>query len=160
MIALAGGFQLRSMSVDDLPAVAAIEQASQVTPWTLPIFHDCHNSGYDCRVIAQDETVAGFAILSSVLDEAHLLNIAIAPAFQRRALALNTLKELIRDYRQRQMRFLYLEVRASNVAAQTLYQRLGFVISGERKNYYLAGTDASVGRENAILMTLELSLQG
>jgi ribosomal-protein-alanine N-acetyltransferase len=90
----------------------------------------------------------------------HLLNIAIAPAFQRRALALNTLKELIRDYQQRQMRFLYLEVRASNVAAQALYQRLGFVISGERKNYYLVGSGTNAGRESAILMTLELSLHG
>lgn len=153
---LADGFQLRAMYAADLLAVAAIEGASQVTPWSLAIFRDCLASHYDCRVIAQDDTVAGFAILSSVLDETHLLNIAIAPAFQRRGLALNCLSELIRDYRQRDMRFLYLEVRASNHAALALYRQLGFEVSGERKNYYLTGSGASASRENAILMTLAL----
>ncbi|MDF1630597.1 MAG: ribosomal protein S18-alanine N-acetyltransferase [Alcanivoracaceae bacterium] len=152
MTALHAGFQLRSMGEDDLPAVVAIEDATQPTPWTEQVFRDCFNSHYDCRVIARDGDIAGFAVLSSVLDEVHLLNIAVAPAMQRRGLAWAALRELIADYQQRSMGYIYLEVRASNQGARQLYQRLGFQLNGERKNYYRT-TD---GRENAILMSLAL----
>jgi [ribosomal protein S18]-alanine N-acetyltransferase len=152
MIVLHAGFQLRTMTDDDLPAVVAIENATQPTPWTEQVFRDCFNSHYDCRVIERDGDIAGFAVLSSVLDEVHLLNIAVAPALQRRGLAWAVIRELIADYRQRSMEFLYLEVRASNSAARALYERLGFQVTGERKNYYRTLN----GRENAILMMLTL----
>ena len=152
MTHLHAGFQLRSMLGDDVPAVVAIEDATQPTPWTEQVFRDCFTSHYDCRVIERDGMIAGFAVLSSVLDEVHLLNIAVAPAMQRRGLAWAALRELIADYRQRNMGYVYLEVRASNHGARQLYERLGFQVTGERKNYYRKAD----GRENAILMMLTL----
>lgn len=152
MIALHAGYQLRPMVEDDLPVVVEIENATQPTPWTAQVFRDCFTSHYDCRVIERDGAIAGFAVLSSVLDEVHLLNIAVAPAMQRRGLAWAALRELIADYRQRKMGFVYLEVRASNHGARQLYERLGFQVTGERKNYYRKAD----GRESAILMTLTL----
>lgn len=152
MTHLHAGFQLRSMLGDDVPAVVAIEDATQPTPWTEQVFRDCFTSHYDCRVIERDGMIAGFAVLSSVLDEVHLLNIAVAPAMQRRGLAWAALRELIADYRQRNMGYVYLEVRASNTGARGLYERLGFQVTGERKNYYRTHD----GRENAILMMLTL----
>ena len=152
MTHLHAGFQLRSMLGDDVPAVVAIEDATQPTPWTEQVFRDCFTSHYDCRVIERDGMIAGFAVLSSVLDEVHLLNIAVAPATQRRGLAWAAMRELIVDYRQRSMGFIYLEVRASNTGARGLYERLGFQVTGERKNYYRTHD----GRENAILMMLTL----
>ena len=152
MTHLHAGFQLRSMLGDDVPAVVAIEDATQPTPWTEQVFRDCFTSHYDCRVIERDGMIAGFAVLSSGLDEVHLLNIAVAPAMQRRGLAWAAMRELIVDYRQRSMGFIYLEVRASNTGARVLYERLGFQVTGERKNYYRTHD----GRENAILMMLTL----
>ena len=152
MTHLHAGFQLRSMLGDDVPAVVAIEDATQPTPWTEQVFRDCFTSHYDCRVIERDGMIAGFAVLSSVLDEVHLLNIAVAPAMQRRGLAWAALRELIADYRHRNMGYVYLEVRASNTGARGLYERLGFQVTGERKNYYRTHD----GRENAILMMLTL----
>jgi ribosomal-protein-alanine N-acetyltransferase len=91
-------------------------------------------------------------ILSSVLDERHLLNVAVAPARQRRGLALWMLEDELDEARTASMSVMYLEVRAGNDGAQSLYRRLGFVENGRRKGYYRAGT----GREDAVLMMLEL----
>lgn len=178
MIPLHAGFMLRPMSAEDINEVVAIERACQPTPWSDALFRDCLAGHYDCRSIvrggvggvagvgevggvsgdavgADDPSakLAGFVVLSSVLDEVHLLNIAVAPAWQRRGLAWAALRELIAHYRQTGMQYLYLEVREGNAAARALYRQLGFAEVGERKHYYRSPG----GRENAILMTLPLS---
>ena len=78
------GARMRAMTSADLPAVLAIENASQPTPWSEGNFRDCLRGAYRCRVAAVDGEPVGFMILSSVLDERHLLNVAVAPARQRR----------------------------------------------------------------------------
>lgn len=153
MTALHAGCTLRPMTEADLPEVVAIEDALQPTPWSAQVFRDCFNSHYDCRVVQRDSAVIGFVVLSSVLDEAHLLNIAVAPAMQRRGIAWAVLKEVIPEYQARALRYLYLEVRESNTGARTLYEHLGFQTVGQRKNYYRTQD----GRENAVLMMLDLS---
>ena len=76
------GARLRAMTSLDLPAVMAIETASQPTPWSEGNFRDCLRSGYRCQVATVDGVPVAFMILSSVLDECHLLNIAVAPAWR------------------------------------------------------------------------------
>jgi [ribosomal protein S18]-alanine N-acetyltransferase len=152
MVELHAGFRLRPMTEQDVEAVVAIENATQPTPWTARIFLDCFASHYDCRVMTHGEQVVGFAVLSSVLDELHLLNIAVAPAMQRRGIAWAALKQILADYQRTDMRSLYLEVRESNLGARSLYQHMGFQVIGERKNYYRT----QGGRENAILMMKSL----
>ncbi len=78
------GARLRALTSADLDRVQAIEEASQVTPWSPGNFRDCLRSGYRCQVATVDGVPVAFMILSSVLDECHLLNIAVAPAWQRR----------------------------------------------------------------------------
>src|SRR5690554_3761645 len=124
MSVLHAGFRMRMMIDDDLDAVTQIEAATQPTPWSRQVFVDCLASGYDCRVVVRDGEVVALAVLSSVLDEVHLLNIAVAPALHRRGIAWAMLRELVEDYRRRQMQQLYLEVRESNQAARVLYERL------------------------------------
>ena len=153
MTVLHAGCLLRPMTEADLPEVVAIEEATQPTPWSAQVFRDCFSSHYDCRVVQRDSAVIGFVVFSSVLDEAHLLNIAIAPTMQRRGIAWAVLKEVIPEYQARALRYLYLEVRESNVGARTLYEQLGFQAIGQRKNYYRIHD----GRENAVLMMLDLS---
>jgi [ribosomal protein S18]-alanine N-acetyltransferase len=148
MADLHAGFRLRPMTEADLSAVVEIEQATQPTPWSAGVFLDCFASRYDCRVVTLQDQVVAFAVLSSVLDEVHLLNIAVAPAMQRRGVAWATLKELIAEYQRPDLRSLYLEVRESNRGARALYEHLGFQVIGERKGYYRT----EGGRENAILM--------
>ncbi|ASK34820.1 ribosomal protein S18-alanine N-acetyltransferase [Alloalcanivorax mobilis] len=149
----ATGARLRAMTRADLPGVLAIEQACQSTPWSEGNFRDCLQSDYHCQVAAVDGVLAAFMVLSSVLDETHLLNIAVAPAFQRRGLGRWMITEALTEAVSSGITVMYLEVRASNHGARDLYQQLGFQESGRRKNYYRAGD----GREDAVLMWAELA---
>ena len=87
-----------------------------------------------------------------VLDEATLFNIAVDPAFQRRGLGRELLTHLIRELETRDVFTLWLEVRASNVAAIALYESLGFNEATIRRNYY----PTAEGREDAIIMALPI----
>ena len=151
-IPLLAGFVLRPMTEEDLADVLRIEEATQVTPWSMGVFRDCLRGGYQCQVMAKGEQIAGFLVVSRVLDEAHLLNIAVAPAQQRRGLAWATIHALCDDLLERDTGFIYLEVREGNQGARTLYERLGFEVTGVRKDYYRKPG----GREHAILMLLRL----
>src|SRR5690606_38943246 len=145
---LHAGFHVRPMTDADLDAVWAIEQATQLTPWSGLVFSECLVAGYDCEVVERDGVIAAFMIVSRVLDEAHLLNIAVAPAFQRRGLAWALLRHLQDTCTARDTSVIYLEVRASNTPARELYTRFGYQQTGTRKDYYRT----EGGREDAILM--------
>lgn len=153
MTELHAGCRLRPMRGDDLDVVVEIENATQPSPWAKTVFNDCLRGGYDCQVIERDRIVIGFQIVSRVLDESHLLNIAVAPAFQRRGIAWAVLRELEQQCREKSSSVIYLEVRESNAAARVLYERLGYLETGLRKAYYRTPG----GRENAVLMMLELT---
>src|SRR5690349_20724089 len=72
----------RRMRASDLSEVAALEKSLYAFPWSLGNFRDSVNAGYDCWTVTHGEAVIGYAILMVALDEAHLLNIAIASAWQ------------------------------------------------------------------------------
>jgi ribosomal-protein-alanine N-acetyltransferase len=141
------------MQETDLGAVAAIEAATQITPWSLTLFRDCLESGYLCQVLrhqhaSNEKQVVAFQVISSVLDECHLMNIAVAPAFQGKGLGRAMLVEALAQARQRGASVIFLEVRSSNLHAQALYSSLGFKQYDVRHHYYRSPK----GREDACLM--------
>ncbi len=98
-------------------------------------------------VAVEDGAVAGYAVLSSVLDEGSLDNIAVSPAYRRRGIADALLGDILRQAREQALASVTLEVRASNAPAIALYRKHGFAEVGRRRNYY------EKPREDAILMT-------
>lgn len=141
------------MTDADLPAVMAIERASQPVPWTEGMLRDSLRSGYWCRVLEDGGAPCAFAILSSGGGDAHVLNIAVDPPARRRGHARRLLADLADAARERGADQLFLEVRAANTAAITLYQDLGFAEVALRRGYYpLPGG----GREDAIIMARAL----
>ena len=86
-------------------------------------------------------------MLSVVLDEGNLDNIAVAPDYRRRGVA-DALLGAVTGFGRAHLAALLLEVRASNAPAIALYEKHGFAAVGRRKNYYEAP------KEDAILMTL------
>jgi len=66
------------MRATDLAEVAFLEKSLYAFPWSLGNFRDSLNAGYDCWSVTHGETVIGYAVLMIALDEAHLLNVAIA----------------------------------------------------------------------------------
>lgn len=144
---------MRPMQQEDLPQVMAIEEAVYPFPWTPGIFHDCLRVGYCCWVLLLDEQVIGYGVMSVVIDESHILNLCIHPKWHRNGLGNKMIRRLLKIARQHGAETAFLEVRASNQAALKLYQGLGFIEVGQRKEYYPCPNQA---REDAIVMSLEL----
>jgi len=142
---------IRKMTSLDLDAVLAIETVCSVDPWTRAIFLGCLERDH-CYVITLDRQVIGFAVVMFIQTECQILNISITPGLQRRGYGHSLLKDLIESARLAKATDLLLEVRCSNAAAISLYQKMGFVIIGHRKDYYLT----LEGREDAHVMLLKL----
>lgn len=100
--------------------------------------------------MAQKTTVIGYAAALHVTDESQLIAIAVAPSQQGRGIATRLLAELLRAAAHRGVRAFGLEVRLSNLRAQALYRRFGFMPVGVRRDYY---PPSLVGpREHALIM--------
>ncbi len=144
---------LRPMQVEDLDMVAALESHISPGPWTWGIFRDCLQAGYDAWVLEDDAgVVAAFGVLSTGAAEAHILNLGVAPALRRRGLGRRMLRHLLCRARQLGAQRAFLEVRVSNVGAQSLYRSQGFHEIGVRLNYYRNAE----GREDALVLSLSL----
>jgi ribosomal-protein-alanine N-acetyltransferase len=142
----------REMQASDLDAVMQIETVNFPFPWTVGNFKDSINSGHVCSVLEMDKTIIGYAILMMVLDEAHLLNISVAPSHKGQGLGRYLLDHMMQIGREKGGLNMFLEVRPSNVSAITLYESIGFNEMGVRPGYYPAHN----GRENAVLMGVAL----
>ncbi len=146
----------RAMTVADVDAVLDIETRAYAHPWTRGNFIDSLAAGYLAEVLllgarGQARVVGYFLALVGV-GELHLLNLTVAPEWQGRGLGHALLDGVQAAAGERGHALLWLEVRASNQTARTLYQRRGFVEVGVRRAYYpVAG-----GREDAIVMRLAL----
>lgn len=93
--------------------------------------------------------VIGYAGTWIIVDEAHLMNIAVTPTFQRQGLGELLLLVVLDSMRALGAATCTLEVRPSNTRAQALYRRLGFHVEGRRRRYYLDNG------EDALIMTTE-----
>jgi len=136
------------MSTADVPAIFDIEERAYEHGWTEGILRDCIRVGYLCWTVEWDQQIIGYGILSVGAGEAHLLNLAIDPKFQRRGLGRRVLRFLMDVAHKQGAESIFLEVRDSNKSAIALYLDQGFNQIGIRNDYY--PTDN--GREDAIMM--------
>jgi [ribosomal protein S18]-alanine N-acetyltransferase len=143
---------LAPMRDTDLAEVMAIEDAIYSHPWTRGNFADSLVAGYECRTWRMDGELLGYFVLMVAAGEAHLLNLSVAPAWQRKGHGSALLREASAIARLRGARGIFLEVRPSNAGAQALYIRFGFRKIAVRRGYYPAHS----GREDALVLTLAL----
>lgn len=142
----------RDMTSQDLADVVSIESAVHAYPWKRGHFADALKAGNATLVMELGREMVGYAIVMTVLDEAHLLNISIAKSHQRQGLGRKLLEQVVALAQSKQCKDLYLEVRESNQPAIALYESVGFNEMSIRRNYY----PAKHGREHAILMGLAI----
>ena len=145
---------ISSLSQSDLPAAFQIEKRAHAFPRSEHTFASNQGERYLNYQLTVEGRMAAFAITQVVLDEATLFNIAVDPDFQRRGFGKALLEHLIDELEKRGVLTLWLEVRASNVAAIALYESLGFNEATIRRNYY----PTADGREDAIIMALPISM--
>jgi len=142
----AGG--IRRLAYSDLPAVIAIERRSFPTPWSLAMFvlELSKPSGICLAATAGDELV-GYLVCSRYDQVWHLMNVAVAPERRRAGVARGLIAKLVEEGGG-SLPFT-LEVRVSNRAAITMYERLGFRSAGVRPRYY------QDNGEDALIMWLD-----
>ena len=147
--------RIRKMRRADIAVVYEIESDAYEFGWTQGIFRDCLNAGHECWVLELDREIAAYAVIASQVDEAHLLNLCVAPAWQGTGLGKRLLRRMIDVARWHAAERLLLEVRPSNPVAMHIYRRHGFEEVGRRPRYY----PARHGREDAVVMALRLRPQ-
>ncbi|WUR15250.1 ribosomal protein S18-alanine N-acetyltransferase [[Empedobacter] haloabium] len=142
------------MQVTDLADVVAVEQSVYPHPWTRTNFADSLKNGYQAWVLRNPaRELLGYFLVMGVVDEAHLLNVAVAAPWQGQGLGRFLLNQSAACARGLGMESMLLEVRPSNVRALEIYRRYGFTEIGRRKGYYPA---ANGTREDAIVMRIAL----
>jgi ribosomal-protein-alanine N-acetyltransferase len=109
-----------------LPEVLAIEQAAYEHPWSVTNFRDALKSGYQAQLLTAGGTVLGYFVAMKGVDEVHLLNITVAPAFQRQGWARVMLDALALWARAQGVQWLWLEARVSNLRAVQVYEAHGY----------------------------------
>ncbi|NND65252.1 MAG: ribosomal protein S18-alanine N-acetyltransferase [Gammaproteobacteria bacterium] len=170
---------LRAMRLRDLVQVSAIERHAYAFPWSQENFSDCLTAGYRVRVLDHKGEICGYSVVSLVPGEAHLLNLCISPAWQRRGCGRYLLNDVITAASGSACEAVWLEVRQSNRKALKLYRQMGFDIVGVRKDYYRSSQGPmgrfsqrpasrfkrfsrapSIGREHAWVLKLQLARAG
>ena len=144
-------YQIIPMTPAQLPQAAALERACFSHPWTeQALAEDLDNELLTLlAAVGEDGTLLGYGEVRTVLDEGTLERIAVAPQSPRHGAAEALLRRFLDDGREK-LAFLTLEVRAGNVPAIGLYEKLGFEVVGRRRNYYREEG------EDALLMTVVL----
>jgi ribosomal-protein-alanine N-acetyltransferase len=134
------------MKHGDLVDVVPIEKLCFGDRWTVQSFaNEIDNPASHYFVVREGDRIVGYAGYWLILEEAHVTTIAVHPAFQRRHIGERLLLHLIDDAAGRGAKWVTLEVRASNMGAQRLYEKYGFTSLGRRKGYYQEdGEDALV----------------
>jgi len=144
-------FSVRLMVAEDLDAVMSVEKDSFCTPWSRSSFEEELAKNRLARyIVALDGSeVVGYAGTWLVINEAHVTNVAVRGSRRRQGIGRLLMETLMVLARHEGMDSMTLEVRVANQAARRLYQQLGFVEAGLRKDYY------SETKEDALILWRE-----
>lgn len=138
---------IREMQPEDLREVCRIEKENFSLPWSEKGFLDFIKKENTCYLTALlDGKVAGYCGMLQVLDEADITNVAVDMQYRKCGIGYAMLLRLIECGKARGIEAFTLEVRESNAPAIALYEKLGFVNCGIRKNFYERPV------ENAVIM--------
>ena len=138
------------MNESHVSAVAELEKICFSDPWSENSVASELKNKLALWLVAEEEgRVAGYIGSQTCGDESDVMNVAVHPDFRRRGIAETLVNALVEQLKAIESRCLTLEVRASNVPAISLYEKLGFSEVGRRKNYYRNP------REDALIMRKE-----
>ena len=147
-------WQLRRAEESDVPAIMDLERSTFVSDaWSERSMRTEVKGEHGYYLVAfppeEPERIDGYAGLLAPRGsgEGDIQTIAVAPHARRHGLGRTLMLALIGEARKRDVRTVFLEVRADNPGAQTLYRSLGFEDIGVRPQYYQPdGVDAIVMR--------------
>ncbi len=140
------------MHESHIAQIAALEQLCFSDPWSENSVRSELSNPLSLWLVAEEgDKVIGYVGSQSVPPEADVMNLAVAPDYQKKGIGRKLMTELIAELHSRGMNALFLEVRVGNLPARSLYQSLGFVEVGRRPKYYVNPT------EDALILRKELT---
>ena len=145
-------YHLEFLAPHHLLAAAELEVQCFSQPWSANALEILtRDGGFGIAAIADDGKLIGYGGMLTVLDEGQITNVAVSPEFRRQGVGKALMHELKEEALRRGIASVSLEVRASNLAARSLYLGLGFADAGIRKRFYSHPT------EDAFVMLLNLN---
>jgi ribosomal-protein-alanine N-acetyltransferase len=137
--------QLAPVSHIWIERLVEIDSSWNPRHWSLQLFErELVNPAARMRGIFVDDLLVGYLIAHVVLDEAHIVSFGLDPEWRGRGLGKSLLKDFLRIASLEHITSVTLEVRASNLVAQSLYQGAGFVVCGIRRHYYSDNSEDAV----------------
>lgn len=129
--------EIKRMNRQHVSQVAALEQICFSAPWSeKSIVGELDNPLSLWLVCEEEDTVLGYVGSQTVLGETDMMNVAVSPEARRKGIAQGLILTLEDELKLLGSHCLTLEVRASNIPAITLYEKLDFSQVGRRPNYY------------------------
>ena len=157
---LGNGFSISRMTEHDLLEVVEIEEDSGLSRWGWAAYYaELQGSNRDLMLVARapkskaprvSHTLAGYIVARIGANELHINNVAVRERYRRQGIGLNLLDRILEEGRSRGVEAAFLELRAGNTAALSLYEKCGFTLTSRRKRYY------SEPPEDALVMTIQL----
>jgi len=145
------GFLIREATPQDVFGISVVEKSCFSVPTSKELFDAAlAHPDWHYFVIEYEKKIVGYCGIYLILDEGQIGNIGILPEFRSRGFGLALMDHIISFCEKSDIKTITLEVRESNMVARNLYTKLGFVIVGSRRNYYVKPV------ENAILMDKKL----
>ena len=142
-------FEIKKLSEENSAAVAEIENLCFSHPWSEETVSSEMKSKFaDFFGAFCEDKLTGYIGGRTIAGETEIFNVAVSPEFRRKGIAKALIEKFIEAVREKETQVIFLEVRTSNLSAISLYEKVGFVFCGIRKDYY------SDPKENALLMRL------
>ena len=128
---------LTQMNAAHVSQVAELERICFADPWSeKSVASELDNKWALWLVALEDDAVVGYIGSQTAVDETDVMNVAVHPDHRRQGIAEALIEKLVQELKARGSHALMLEVRSSNAPAIALYEKLGFLQVGLRKNYY------------------------
>jgi ribosomal-protein-alanine N-acetyltransferase len=141
---------IEDMKAGDLRSIVEIEKASFTTPWSeASFFNELKKPRSFSKVAKSGEKIVGYICAGWIIDEGHIIDVAVHPDYRRLGIASTLVSLGIERLKEEGCRFVFLEVRDSNEPAKKMYGKFGFEVLGTRKNYYVSPV------EDAVIMVLK-----
>jgi ribosomal-protein-alanine N-acetyltransferase len=157
---LSNGFSISRMTEHDLLEVVEIEEQSGLSRWGWAAYYaELQGSNQDLMLVARtpeskaprvSHTLAAYIVARVGANELHINNVAVRERYRRQGIGLTLLGRILLEGKRRGVAVAFLELRAGNAAALSLYEKCGFSLTSRRKNYY------SDPIEDALVMTIQL----
>ncbi len=138
-------YSIKKAELSDLPFLEEAERKCFTDPWSVEMLEEEVNHALSVfYILSYRSKQIGYFSYLHILDESHILNVAILPEYQGQGHGNELMRSLIATAQELGCTAFTLEVRQSNAKAVSLYEKYGFKLVGVRKGYYTDGEDALI----------------